>query len=327
MKFRAFGRTGLSLSVVGLGCGGFGGVGSERELFGKGESEAEAFALMDAAFAIGINYFDTANTYGGGRSEEIVGRWLEQRRLRDAVVVGTKVGTQLADGQGGLSQRHILAEVDRSLRRLQTDWIDLYMAHQVDDTTALEETMQAFESLIAAGKVRYAGVCNWEAWRLAEASSIADQRALTRFASIQNQYNLLALDDQRETIAFASREQIAFMAHSPLAGGLLTGKYLDVESPPVGSRLATRPGPYENFRTRRATNQVLALRLIAQQAGVSMTTLSLGWLFSSPEVTTVLIGPRRPEQVQDALVALKHPLDSAERLEIVETIKHAAASS
>lgn len=327
MNFRAFGRTGLRVSVAGLGCGGFGGVGSERELFGQGESEDEAFALMDAAFAMGINYFDTANSYGGGRSEEMVGRWLEQRRLRDEIVVGTKVGTQLGDGHGGLSRGHILAEVDRSLRRLRTDRIDLYMAHQVDDETALDETLRAFDSLIAAGKVRYAGVCNWEAWRLAEASSVADRYGLPRFVSVQNQYNLLALDDQRETIAFASREQIAFMAHSPLAGGLLTGKYLDVESPPVGSRLATRPGPYENLRTPRVANQILALRSIAEQAGVSMATLSLAWLFSGPEVTTVLIGPRRPEQVQDVLAAVEHPLDSNRRVEVVETIKHAAASS
>jgi 1-deoxyxylulose-5-phosphate synthase len=327
MKFRAFGRTGLNLSVAGLGCGGFGGVGSERDLFGQGESEAEAFALMDAAFAMGINYFDTANSYGGGRSEDMVGSWIEQHRLRNQIVLGTKVGTPLEDGSGGLSRHHILAEADRSLRRLRTDWIDLYMAHQVDDETSLEETMRAFESLIAAGKVRYAGVCNWEAWRLAKSTSAADQLGLTRFASIQNQYNLLALDDQEETIALASREQIAFMAHSPLAGGLLTGKYLDVESPPAGSRLATRPGPYENLRTPHVTNQVLAIRRLADQAGVSMTTLALGWLFSSPEVTTVLIGPRRPEQIQDALVALQHPMDSMRRLEVAETIKHAAESS
>src|SRR5438309_6781200 len=233
MEFRPFGRTGFSVSVVGLGCAGFGGVGSERALFGRGESEAEAFALMDVSHANGINYFDTANSYGGGRSEEMVGHWLQQRRLRNDIFLGTKVGTPIADGpnQGGLSRRHVLPQVEASLRRLRTDWIDLYMAHQVDHLTSLEEILHTFQSLIDSGKVRYAGICNCEAWRLAKASWIADRQSLTRFESIQNEYSLLTRDGQLETIACAIDQQIAFVAHSPLAGGLLTGRYLGVESP------------------------------------------------------------------------------------------------
>ncbi len=328
MEFRPFGRTGFRISVVGLGCGGFGGVGSERALFGQGESQTEAFALMDAAHASGINYFDTTNTYGGGRSEEMVGHWLEQRRLRHAIFLGTKVGTPLGEGpnEGGLSRRHMLTEVEKSLRRLRTDWIDLYMAHQVDHLTSLEETLRSFESLVSSGKVRYVGICNYEAWRLAKACWIADRHGLTRFESIQNEYNLLAQDSQRETIAFAIEEQIAFMAHSPLAGGLLTGKYLEVDALPPNSRLSTRPGPYQHLRRPRVTAQTSALREVASDLGMTMAALSLAWVMSTQGVTTILVGPRRPDQLNDAILAAKRSLDATERLAIVEAITHAAES-
>src|SRR5438445_4120628 len=164
------------------------------------------------------------------------------------------------------------------------------MTHQVDHMTSLEEILHTFQSLIDSGKVRYAGICNCEAWRLAKASWIADRQSLTRFESIQNEYSLLTRDGQLETIACAIDQQIAFVAHSPLAGGLLTGRYLGVESPAPGSRLFLRPGPYQHLRRRRVTAQISALREVASDLGMTMTALSLAWVMSTPGVTAVLIG-------------------------------------
>lgn len=323
-----FGRTGSQISVIGLGCGGFGGVGSERSLFGQGEDETEAFALMDEAHSAGITYFDTANSYGGGRSEEMLGRWFAQRKLRNEIFLGTKVGTPLSDdpNDGGLSRRHIVAQVEESLRRLHTDWIDLYMGHQVDDHTSLEETLRAFDDLVTSGKVRHAGICNCEAWRLAEACRVADTLTLVRFEAVQNELNLLAAKAQSETLALARDQQLGFIAWSPLAGGMLTGKYLDVDVPPGGSRLATRPAPYTQFRNPRTVAQLRAIKALATDWGLTMAALSLAWVMSTPGVTALLIGPRKPIHIADALQAVDLRLDQGQRAAIDAAITHAAES-
>ena len=323
-----FGRTGSQISVIGLGCGGFGGVGSERSLFGQGEDETEAFALMDEAHSAGITYFDTANSYGGGRSEEMLGRWFAQRKLRNEIFLGTKVGTPLSDdpNDGGLSRRHIVAQVEESLRRLHTDWIDLYMGHQVDDHTSLEETLRAFDDLVTSGKVRHAGICNCEPWRLAEACRVADTLTLVRFEAVQNELNLLAAKAQSETLALARDQQLGFIAWSPLAGGMLTGKYLDVDVPPGGSRLATRPAPYTQFRNPRTVAQLRAIKALATDWGLTMAALSLAWVMSTPGVTALLIGPRKPIHIADALQAVDLRLDQGQRAAIDAAITHAAES-
>ena len=328
MQFGLFGRTGVKISAVGLGCGGFGGVGSERSLFGQGESQTEAFALMDAAYEAGINYFDTANSYGGGRSEEMVGDWLEQRGHRNEIFLGTKVGTPLGPGpnDGGLSRQHIVAQVEASLGRLRTDRIDLYMGHQVDDQTSLEETLGAFTDLVTSGKVRYAGICNCEAWRLAKACSVSDTHSLIRFEAVQNEFNLLAEGAQRETLALVRDQQLAFIAYSPLAGGVLSGKYLDLESPPAGSRLATRPQPYAHLRSEHVVAQLKAIRKVASGFGMTMAALSYAWVMSTPGVTALLIGPRRPDQLTDALAAAGARLSDAQRTAIGAAITHAEES-
>ena len=328
MEFRTFGRTGFKISVLGLGCGGFGGVGSERSLFGQGENEADAFALMDAAYEAGINYFDTANSYGGGRSEEMVGRWFAERRRRDEIFLGTKVGTPLGDGpnDGGLSRRHILLQVEASLRRLGTEWIDLYMGHQVDDQASLEETLRAFDDLISSGKVRYAGICNCEAWRLAKACSVAESVRLHRFESVENELNLLAAAAQRETLRVVAEQQLAFIAWSPLAGGFLTGKYLEAQAPPAGSRLATRPEPYANLRSPRVAALIESIKKIASDSGMSMTSMSLAWVASTPGVTALLAGPRHPGHLADALAAVGTRLQDDQRAAIDAAITHAEAS-
>src|SRR5215467_7314473 len=176
MEYRALGRTGVKVSVIGLGCGGFGGIGSAARLFGKGENQEQAGALMDRAIDLGINYFDTADSYGGGLSEEIVGRWIRDRGTRDSIILATKVGNPMgSDPNGrGLSRRHIMQAIDHSLRRLQTDRIDIYLPHEVDSTTDFEETMRAFEDLVRVGKVLYIGFCNIETWRVIKSLWISE---------------------------------------------------------------------------------------------------------------------------------------------------------
>lgn len=252
MDYRRFGRSGIKVSVLGLGCGGFGGVGSAPEWFGKGEDEATAFAIMDRAFELGINYFDTANSYGGGRSEEIVGAWLQSRGVRDQVVLSTKVFNPMGDGPNdrGLSRRHIVTQVDASLRRLRTDWIDLHVTHEVDPETPLEETLRAFDDLVRSGKVRYIGASNIEAWRLAKALWVSDKNGWVRFDSVQNEYNLLHRQAEAEVLPLALDQQLAVTPFSPLAGGWLTGKYRRDGPVPSGSRMTLRPSPTASSRPR-----------------------------------------------------------------------------
>src|SRR6266481_8694874 len=195
MDYRRLGSTGLRISRLGLGCGNFGGIGSALAFFGMGESEAQAFDLMDRAFDAGINFFDTANAYGGSRSETWIGRWLKAKgaAARQQLLVSSKVFNPVGTGPNdrGLSRRHILQQVDQSLARLQTDRLDMYLIHEPDPETPLEETLRALDDLIHMGKVLYVGASNIEAWRLARALWISDQNRLFRFEWVQNSYSLL----------------------------------------------------------------------------------------------------------------------------------------
>lgn len=325
MEYRLFGRTGVRISVVGLGCAGFGGIGSEPGLVGRGESGPEAFALMDRALAAGINYFDTADAYGGGRSEEIVGRWMADRRCRDDIFLATKVSTPVGDGvnRGGLSRRHILRQVDASLRRLRTEWIDLYMAHQVDPDTALDETLCTFDDLVRAGKMRYTGACNIESWRLMKSCWIAERTNVARFESVQNEYNLLRRHSQEDVLGVAVDQRIAVTPHSPLAGGWLTGKYRAGDVP-AGSRLSMRPMPYGHLHGEQARSVLEAFEGHARTLGMSPATLALAWVASDPAVTSVLIGPRNPDQLDENTAAITIRLDAPARAAVVTALDAAA---
>src|SRR5438067_11073496 len=202
MEYRRLGSTGLRISRLGLGCGNFGGIGSAPEFFGKGETEPQAFDLMDRAFDAGINCFDTANAYGGGRSETYIGRWLKAKgpAVRQQLRLSSKVFNPVGPGPNdrGLSRRHILQQVDESLARLQTDRLDMYLIHEPDPETPLDETLRALEDVVRAGKVLYIGASNVEAWRLARALSISDARRIGRFGWVQNSFSLLARAAERE---------------------------------------------------------------------------------------------------------------------------------
>lgn len=327
MEYRLFGRTGMRVSVLGLGCGGFGGVGSVPELFGKGEDKATAFALMDYALEAGINYFDTADSYGGGVSETIIGAWLRERKVRDRLVLSTKVFYAIAEGptDRSLSRRHVMQAIDGSLRRLQTDYVDLYVIMEPDPATPIEETLQTMNDLMQAGKVRHIGASNITAPELRQALATSDRIGVHRYQSVQNGYSLLERAIEADILPLALRERIAVTPFSPTSGGLLTGKYRFGERPPPGSRVDLRPQPYEPLMNARSFRAIDALRTIAAERGVNMGALALAWVLSHPAVTSALIGPRSVQQVQPWLEAVDIHLGNDERERIVARMEAAVA--
>lgn len=327
MEYRSFGRTGMRVSVLGLGCGGFGGVGSAPELFGKGEDRATAFALMDRALDAGINYFDTADSYGGGASETIIGAWLKERKLRDRLVLSSKVFYAIAEGPNdrSLSRRHIMQAIEGSLRRLQTDYLDLYVIMEPDPATPVEETLQTMNDLMHAGKVRHIGASNITAPQLRDALVASDRLGVHRYQSVQNGYSLLDRAIEQDILPLAVKERMAVTPFSPTSGGLLTGKYRFGERPPPGSRVDLRPQPYTHLMTAGTFQAIEALRAAAAERGLDPGTLALAWVLSHPAVTSALIGPRTVEQFRPWLDAVDVHLTSDEREAVASRMKAAVA--
>jgi aryl-alcohol dehydrogenase-like predicted oxidoreductase len=327
MEYRVFGRTGMKVSVLGLGCGGFGGVGSAPELFGKGEDTATAFALMDRAWDAGINYFDTADSYGGGVSERIIGAWLKERKVRDRLVLSTKVFYAIAEGPNdrSLSRRHIVQAVEGSLRRLQTDYLDLYVIMEPDPSTPVEDTLQTMNELMHAGKVRHIGASNITAPQLLEALAASDRLGVHRYQSVQNGYSLLDRAIEQDILPLAATEKMAVTPFSPTSGGLLTGKYQFGERPPSGSRVDLRPQPYQHLMTAQTFHAIDGLRAAATERGVDIGALALAWVLSNPAVTSALIGPRRVEHFRPWLEAVDIHLTEGERDALVLQMETAVA--
>jgi aryl-alcohol dehydrogenase-like predicted oxidoreductase len=327
MEYRLFGRTGMRVSVLGLGCGGFGGVGSAPELFGKGEDKQTAFALMNRAWDEGINYFDTADSYGGGVSETIIGAWLKERKLRDQLILSTKVGYAIAAGPNdqGLSRRHIMQAVDGSLRRLQTDFIDLYVTMEPDPQTPVGETLQTMNDLMHAGKVRHIGASNVTAQQLRDSLGESDRLGIHRYQSVQNGYSLLERAIEDDVLPLAAKERMAVTPFSPTSGGLLTGKYRYGERPPPGSRVGLRPQPYQHLVNARTFQAIDALCAAAAERGVDTGALALAWVIRHPAVTSALIGPRRVEHFRPWLEAVDIHLTDAERQAVSSRMEAAVA--
>ncbi len=294
------------MSRIVLGCGNFGGVGSAPAFFGKGESRDEAFALMDAAWELGIRGFDTADAYGGGRSETWIGEWMafSGHRPRLTTKVFHSVGGDPDDH--GLSRERILRQVDGSLERLGVDRVDTYMVHEPDPDTPVAETMGAMAELVRAGKVGQIGASNVDRAWLEEALSVAP------VSVVQNSYSLLDRD-AKEVLSFCVEHAIAFTAFGPLAGGWLAGKYRRGEPLPAGSRMTLRPGPYRRFDDEAVYRGLERLAGAARERDVDMPTLALAWLLSDPRVAAVVVGPRRPEHLEPAVTALALDLSPAER--------------
>ena len=317
MDYRRLGSTGLRISRLGLGCGNFGGIGSAPAFFGMGETEAQAFDLMDRAFDAGINFFDTANAYGGGRSETYIGRWAHAKgsAVRQQLLLSSKVFNPVGSGPNdrGLSRRHIVRQVDESLARLQTDRLDMYLIHEPDPETPLEETLGALDNLVRAGKLLYIGASNIEAWRLARGLWISDVRRLVRFDWVQNSYSLLDRAPERELFPLCLDQGVGFTAFSPLAGGWLTGKYTSADAYPAGSRMTLRPEPYRHLERDEIFRGLASLSDEARNRGVEMTALALAWVLHHPRVDAGIIGPRTAAHLDAALAALRIDLSPADR--------------
>jgi len=320
VEYVNLGRTGLKVSEFGLGCGNFGGIGSAPEFYGQGESRDEAFAIMDTAFDLGINFFDTADAYGGGRSEEAIGAWLASKgpSVRDQVLVSSKVFNPVGPGPNdrGLSRRNIMRQVEASLARLGIDHLDMYLMHEPDPTTPIEETVQAMSDLVTQGKVRYIGASNMPAWLLMKALWTSDRLGLHRFEWVQNSYSLLDRTDDAEVLAACRNQGLGYTPFSPLAGGFLTGKYSLADEYPSGSRMTLRPEPYEAWWNEATFARLDRFGDAARDHGVSMAGLALAWLRHHPDVTAPIVGPRRPAHFEPLREALALDLEAGEHAAI-----------
>jgi aryl-alcohol dehydrogenase-like predicted oxidoreductase len=289
-----------------LGCGNFGGIGSAPAFFGQGESRDEAFRLMDAAWELGITAFDTADAYGGGRSETWIGEWMAARGRCPELT--TKVFHSVVGDPAdrGLSRERILRQIEGSLARLGVDRVDAYLAHEPDPGTPVAETIETFAELVAAEKIGSMGASNVDQAWLEEALSV------TQVSVVQNSYSLLDRESE-DVLSLCAERGIAFTAFGPLAGGWLTGKYRRGEPPVAGSRMTLRPDPYVHFDDDAVYDGLDRLDEAARDRGVDMPTLALAWLFSDPRVTAAVVGPRRPEHLEPAVAALDLQLAEAER--------------
>jgi aryl-alcohol dehydrogenase-like predicted oxidoreductase len=301
MERAYLGNTGVRVSRLILGCGNFGGIGSAPELFGAGETLEQAFALMDAAWEAGITTFDTADAYGGGRSETFIGEWLRSRRP-DGVVLSTKTFNPMEPGADhGLAPARVKRQVDSSLQRLGVERVDMFLTHAWDADVPIAETAGALDELVAAGKIGAYGLSNVEGAELRAALDAGS------FGWVQSSYSLLDRDVEQEVLPLCTEHGLGFTPFSPLAGGWLTGKYRRDESPPAGSRMTLRPGPYEHLRNDAVYDGLERLAGLGDPA-----ELAFAWLLADPRVTAVVVGPRRPEQRAPALRALDRAVDRDE---------------
>jgi len=310
MQNRKLGRSGLLVSEISLG----------TMIFDEGEARSTPFEIaqrmLDMYVEAGGNFIDTANVYGGGRSETVIGQWLPGKP-RDRLVIATKVRFATGDGPNdeGLSRAHILREVEHSLRRLGTDYIDLYYTHNWDPVAPLDETLRAFDDLISAGKVRYIGASNFKAWQLMKSLAISDAKNYVRFVAAQYQYSLVVRDIEYEFLDLCESEGLGILPWGPLGGGFLTGKYVRGDRPEDG-RLATTPDHDEEAWGRRSISRnwaaLDAVQEIVAARGKTPTQVAINWLLQRPAVCSVIIGPRTPKQLMDNLGASGWSLSSEE---------------
>jgi len=296
--------------------------------FGVQCDEATSFGVLDHAFDAGITFLDTADVYplGGtvettGRTEEIVGKWL--RGKREAFIVATKCSGKMgpAPWQQGTSRKHALSAIDASLKRLGTDYVDLYQVHLFDPQTPTDETIEAFDAIVRSGKARYIGVSNYHAWRLARALGRSEALGIAKFVSAQPRYNLLFRQFERDLLPLCEEEGIAVIPYNPLAGGLLTGKHKGSGTPPEGSRftLGTAGKMYtERYWHEREFAVLETLGKLAKEAGTELTTLAVAWVLANPAITSAIIGASKPEQLKASVAAVEFKLDPSLKAKLDE---------
>jgi len=301
----------VSFTGVALGCGNFGGIGSAPEFFGQGIDDETSFAIMDTAWARGLRWFDTADAYGGGKSEELIGQWRAARKPADLVLT-TKVfhSTRGEAGDAGLAPDRIRRQLTGSLERLGVERLDLYLAHEPDPSVPVAETVATFESLRDEGLIAAWGLSNYDAAGIREALAVAKP------ALVQNSFSLLDRGDERDLIPLCAERGISYVPYGPLAGGWLTGKYRRDEAFPEGSRMTMRPGPYEHLRTDAVFDGLDRLREQAEERGVDMATLAFAWVLAHPGVSGAVCGPMRPEHLEPVLAARDLTLTESEHRQI-----------
>jgi 1-deoxyxylulose-5-phosphate synthase len=320
MKIKKLGRSGLKVSEICLG----------TMTFGNQADEETSFAIMDVADRAGVTFFDTADVYplGGtlesvGRTEEIVGRWIKERGARDRIVLATKCRGAMGPNPNdeGLNRAHIIRACDQSLRRLQTDYVDLYQVHWPDPDTPIEETLRALDDLVRAGKVRYVGCSNYLAWQLAEALWTSDKHGLARFDCDQPRYNLLFRMIEDEILPLCRSQGVGVIAYNPLAGGMLTGRYKDLQQVEGGTRFGLENSG-ELYRRRYWKDVVFeavdGLARFLEPRGKSLTHVALAWVLAQPGVTCAILGASKPVQLEDSLRGVDLMLDEEELTAIDE---------
>jgi aryl-alcohol dehydrogenase-like predicted oxidoreductase len=305
MEYRRLGKSGLKVSEVGLG----------GNNFGWWADEPTSVAVINHALDIGINFIDTADVYDRGHSEEFVGEAVKDKRSQ--VIIATKFGNAMGDGpnERGGSRYYIIKAVDASLRRLQTDYIDLYQMHLPDPTTPIEETLRALDDLVRSGKVRYIGCSNFAAWQLCEALWTSRANNLQSFVTVQPRYNLYDRQIEREMVPCCQAYSIGVIPYSPLAGGFLTGKYRQGEAPPDG-RLAGQMSASSGLFKESNWNRVTKLEAFATERGHTMVELAIAWLLAKPWLSTVIAGARKTEQVSANVAAAEWKLTAEEVAEV-----------
>ena len=309
MQHVRFGKTGLQVSRLCLG----------TMTFGLQCDEATSFRILDTAAEAGVTFLDTADVYplGGtvditGRTEEIVGKWLKGKR--ESYILATKCSGKMgaAPWQQGTSRKHVLSAIDASLKRLGTDYVDLYQVHLLDPVTPMDETLEAFDAIVRSGKARYVGCSNYPAWRLARALGRSEALRIAKFVSSQPRYNLLFRQFERDLLPLCEEEGIAVIPYNPLAGGLLTGKHKGAGAPPEGSRftLGTAGKMYtERYWHEREFAAIETLGKLAKEAGTELTTLAVAWVLANPAITSAIIGASKPEQLKASVAAAEFKLD------------------
>lgn len=287
MEYRKLGRTDLNVSSIALGCVTF-----DREI-----DPETSFTIMDHAVNCGMNLFDTAEAYSEGKSETVVGQWLKKSGKRDQIVLTTKAAPPLG--------KRVIEAAEASLKRLQTDVVDLYQLHSWDNEAPLEETLEALNKLVEQGKVRYIGCSNFAAWQLCKALWKADVNGWARMESIQPNYNVSIRDIEAELLPFCAEEEIGTITYSPLGAGFLTGKYHSVGTSPKGTRFDVKPAHWNVYKGADSMRRMEGLRSISNETGRSMVDLALSWVIGQPGVTSVLIGARKLSHIDQAFEAEK----------------------
>jgi aryl-alcohol dehydrogenase-like predicted oxidoreductase len=320
MRYRLLGQTGLYVSELCLGTMTYGGNGGIWEAIGKLQQDAVNEQVKFAVDA-GINFIDTANVYSTGKSESLLGQSLKTLGLqRDQLIVATKATGSMDDSPNGRGQsrHHLFNQVDASLKRLQLDYIDLYQLHGFDPLTPFEESLSALNDVVRSGKVRYLGVCNMAAWQIMKSLGVADRHGYSKFVSVQAYYTIAGRDLEREVVPLLQDQKLGLMVWSPLAGGLLSGKYTSADDKgPDGARRTTFDFPPVD--KTRGFKCVDAMRGLAQQRAVSVAQIALAWILSKPFVSTVIIGAKSMDQLRDNVASTRVQL-SAEEIKMLDDV-------